>query len=286
MSVTVQDTMRMSIFRVEQVRYESRQFVSDPQGCYTISYVCEGQVETTCSGVTHIAGSGDVMIHPPHVPFEVRARQPGEHLFVNLALKVLDEVDFVRLASLKRIIPIRDRQAYQAAFFRLQQAWLLPDSMLRETRTFAAALELLAALIESNTDSDEERVVLHRHAEGRLAGIVEAMGERLHEKLTVQDLANLVHWHPAYFQRKFRLAYGVSPMEMLHKMRMRQVVRLLEDPDYTLDRIAADCGYYDAAHLNKAFRLQHRMTPGEYRKSLRFTKNSFDFTWRGNLDRT
>lgn len=54
------------------------------------------------------------------------------------------------------------------------------------------------------------------------------------------------------------------------ELRLHAAIRLVRDTSYTLAEIASRCGYFDQAHLTRAFRKQLGVTPAEYRRRHEF----------------
>jgi LacI family transcriptional regulator len=51
------------------------------------------------------------------------------------------------------------------------------------------------------------------------------------------------------------------------RQRFRQVERLLQDTNLTIDTIAQQTGFTHSHYLQAAFKERHGMTPGEFRKA-------------------
>ena len=86
------------------------------------------------------------------------------------------------------------------------------------------------------------------------------------EKVTLGELARLVHLSVSAFSRLFEKTLGITPGEYITQVRIAAACRLLEKTDRTLTYIANETGFYDLSHLAKAFQKTHGMTPGEYRR--------------------
>ncbi len=72
---------------------------------------------------------------------------------------------------------------------------------------------------------------------------------------------------PRYIQMLFEQE-GTSFTEFLRRSRTGEALRLLRDPrtiDRTILSIALECGFSEASALNRAFREEYRMTPGDAR---------------------
>jgi transcriptional regulator GlxA family with amidase domain len=71
------------------------------------------------------------------------------------------------------------------------------------------------------------------------------------------------------FNRRFKLATGLTPMDYLQQRRLQAAASLLRDSNLTVAEIGQQVGYGDASYFTKVFRRQFSMTPQKYRESVR-----------------
>jgi len=64
-----------------------------------------------------------------------------------------------------------------------------------------------------------------------------------------------------HLERRFLNEVGLGPKLLCRILRFQQVFRAVEREDHNWARIAADCGYYDQAHLIRDFRQFAGQTP-------------------------
>ena len=84
--------------------------------------------------------------------------------------------------------------------------------------------------------------------------------------LKLSELAERAGVHPVHLGRVFRRYYGQSLSAYLCALRVEAARKHLLGSVAPVAQIAVACGFYDQAHLSKAFKQQFGMTPGEYRK--------------------
>jgi transcriptional regulator GlxA family with amidase domain len=107
------------------------------------------------------------------------------------------------------------------------------------------------------------------HAHGSLAATRAWALERLHEPLTVADLAGHAHVSERTFARRFSAETGVSPLRWLLAARVDAARAALESGDAGIDDIAHACGFGTAANLRKHFHRHVGVTPTAYRRTFR-----------------
>jgi AraC family transcriptional regulator, arabinose operon regulatory protein len=111
----------------------------------------------------------------------------------------------------------------------------------------------------------------------RFRPVFQLVEARFGERLTLRDLAETVHLHPAYFSAFFKRTAGVGPHEYLARYRLERARDMLLASDYDLSEIARRTGFCDAAHLIRVFRRFEGISPGRYRsrtKNVQFGTNS------------
>ncbi|MFJ9155009.1 helix-turn-helix domain-containing protein [Streptomyces sp. NPDC102270] len=80
---------------------------------------------------------------------------------------------------------------------------------------------------------------------------------------TVAKLAGTVGWSERHLERRFREQIGLSPKATARVLRFRHALRLL-DARLPPSQIAATCGYYDQAHLNRDFKAMTSRSPSRF----------------------
>lgn len=105
------------------------------------------------------------------------------------------------------------------------------------------------------------------HPPESLAPILDWAVERLHEPLTVDDLAARAGVSPRTLARRFAGQLGVAPGRWLLQQRIQAARTLLEETDLPVETIAARVGLSSAANLRRRFRTLVRTTPAAYRRA-------------------
>lgn len=71
------------------------------------------------------------------------------------------------------------------------------------------------------------------------------------------------------FNRRFKRATGLAPMEYVHTLRLEEAKQLLESGEEPVEAVAQQVGYEDAAFFGRLFRRKVGITPAQYRKRFR-----------------
>jgi AraC-like DNA-binding protein len=152
------------------------------------------------------------------------------------------------------------------------------------------ALQSLLLLLERRAEGASPAAAASSALNPRQTHTVETAAHyfrrNLRDPLSVAQLAAYHSLCPAHFSSLFQRHHRVSPRRYLRQARLERASDLLGESELTLKEIAAECGFVDAAHLCKSFKLDHRVTPGAFRRRMRQGRAPFPGGRKDNQRRT
>ena len=86
------------------------------------------------------------------------------------------------------------------------------------------------------------------------------------EKITLDHLAEEFFINKFYLTRLFREQFGLTINHYLLQIRITHAKRLLRFSDFSIEKIAAECGMTDANYFARMFKKVEGSSPGEFRK--------------------
>jgi AraC family transcriptional regulator len=98
----------------------------------------------------------------------------------------------------------------------------------------------------------------------RVVAHVEA---NLSRRITVQELARLLHLSASHFCRVFKCTFGVSPRDYVLRRRIEVAQGLMLTTSEPLSSIAVRCGMCDQPHFTRSFRRIVGETPYIWRRT-------------------
>ncbi len=104
-------------------------------------------------------------------------------------------------------------------------------------------------------------------AASALAGTRAWALDRLHEPLTVADLARHARMSQRTLARAFAAETGASPLRWLTAARVDRARELLERTAWGTDRVAQECGLGTAANMRLHFHRLVGVSPSDYRRT-------------------
>jgi len=85
----------------------------------------------------------------------------------------------------------------------------------------------------------------------------------------LEDLVSVSGMSRSGYMKKFKVAFGMTPIEYCNDLRMQIASELLRTTDYQTKRIALEVGISDRHYFCKCFKQHFNMTATEYRNSLK-----------------
>jgi AraC family transcriptional activator FtrA len=102
-----------------------------------------------------------------------------------------------------------------------------------------------------------------------LAELLDWVGERLDDPITLDDMAIRLHVSSRTLIRRFAEQLGTSPGQWLLVQRINAARTLLEETDLPVDVIASRVGLASANNLRRRFHAAVQTTPAAYRRAFR-----------------
>jgi two-component system response regulator YesN len=111
-------------------------------------------------------------------------------------------------------------------------------------------------------------VILHEEKEqgSVIQKIYDYVDEHLQEEISREQIAEFVHFNPAYLSRLFRKETGESLTDCILKKRMEKAKLLLSTTNIKISDISSLVGYGNIPHFTKMFKRYNGVTPQDYRK--------------------
>ncbi len=98
-----------------------------------------------------------------------------------------------------------------------------------------------------------------------LAHLLEWVQVRLHNSITVEQLASQARMSKRTLSRRFAETTGNSPLDWITSLRVRRAKDLLETSALSVEEVADRCGFGSAPTLRHHFRTRVKLTPNSYR---------------------
>lgn len=263
---SLDEQLGLSISLIQKSHYKSLDIRNMKKNHWIISHVASGSLTLATGGEIYHVHPGQVMIHPPNVEFSEHNPAEGTHNVLFLDIKLYDHLDLLRVYPMGPLVTLSDESRYSYLFDQLQLVWEQPHTPFRNVHIFSSILELVKLLLLSwQEEGQTPRPESLDSTEDRFMRVIQYMNENLHRKISREELSELLHLHPNYFDKLFNRHFRQTPMHMLRSLRLRKAKALLETTSDSLEWIAELCGLGDAAYFTRSFKRRFGETPGQYR---------------------
>ena len=129
--------------------------------------------------------------------------------------------------------------------------------------------------MRDGSDDGSQDVIFLRHGEADekiVEGIAAYMREHVEERLSMEDICAIFHYHPSYIFRRFKESVGCSVMAYFMRLKIDKAKQLLRETSLSIGEIAVLLSFDNANYFSKAFKKVVGYTPFTYRKIRRKAK--------------
>lgn len=89
--------------------------------------------------------------------------------------------------------------------------------------------------------------------------------QHYHRRITMQQVADLMHISEKHFCKQFKRQFGVPPQEFLMNIRLEKAKQLLKSTDLRIKEIAGSVGFSSQLNFTAAFKKRFGQSPTAYR---------------------
>ncbi|MCX6857521.1 MAG: AraC family transcriptional regulator [Verrucomicrobia bacterium] len=98
-----------------------------------------------------------------------------------------------------------------------------------------------------------------------LAAALRYMQRHFAESIRIEELATKAGLSVYQFEQRVQRLFQMSPMQLLHKLRLDEATRRLQETDQSLADIAIETGWCDQSAFTRHFSRYAGMSPGKFR---------------------
>ena len=193
-----------------------------------------------------------IVLHFSSVPEVIREACASAGLLVS----PLTAEDVTMLRRMGNELLFHYRSPTPESLLRFDRALIDLSLLLLRGRDFGAALPLETVAVE------------------RVQRAVEWYLSHLHQRPTLDALADAVHISPPHLRRQFRLVYRKSPHLVLTSLRLERAAQMLATTDNTLEVIARGSGFNSASDFCRVFKRHFDVYPNEWRTQIGGEENA------------
>ncbi|MBQ7994199.1 MAG: response regulator [Solobacterium sp.] len=197
----------------------------------------------------------------------VMRKESVEIALVDIEMPGESGLDFTRwlmengYGTLVIFVTSHARFDYAAEALRLQAR----DYLLKPVELSALESSLRRAVNYVNTVRPQEKEDTFMDETGVTGRIREYIDLHISEKITRDQLADVVYLHPDYLAKIFKEETGMKITEYILSKKVELACRLLKETDMTVSEVGFAAGFGNTSYFDKIFRRQTGVTPKQFR---------------------
>jgi len=252
-----------------EARFSAFQFDRHYHVDYHIGLVTQGVQRQCFRGKSILLGPGGIALMPPgEIHDGVGVGDDGAsytlktfRLSAELMRGFIEEVSG-ETADERFFGTLVEDTALAARFMLLHSTWMsrAPAAPLAQE---SQSLALMGALF-ARTGAVRPEVVKGGLSATHLRAVRDYCQAHLCEKIALDDLARLCGLSRFQFLRRFTHSAGLTPHAWLVRLRLERACAALAAAKGSVAQVAADVGFYDQSHFNRAFRTAYGAPPSAY----------------------
>ena len=162
----------------------------------------------------------------------------------------------------------------------IMSVYQLLDKLSSKQNGFYAVLDFLTILYKMSTYADDAKTLASSsfakvgvHTDSRRVNKVqEYINEHYKEKISLNNIADLIGMTPVAFSRFFKLRTGKNLQDYIIDIRLGHASRLLIDSTMSISEVCYECGFNNISNFNRIFKKKKNASPKEFRENYRKKK--------------
>ena len=147
----------------------------------------------------------------------------------------------------------------------LLQCWLEKDRQELLSLHLGLLIRRLSAMGASPKSISAQPVGADANLLARVNGYVRA---RLDRAFGLKELAAAIGQSESHLRARFRAATGCSIGRHIRNLRLQQACNLLHTSGLSISEVAENCGFDSLYAFSRAFKVEHGISPKEYRRGI------------------
>lgn len=233
---------------------------------YHVGLVTQGVQRQTFRGRSTLLGPGGIALMPPGEVHDGAGVADYGQSHTLKTFRIAPELmrDFIAEVSggapdERFLGTLVEDAALAARFVALHASWMA-GAASGPLAHEAASLALMGALF-ARTGTVAPQAVRGGLSPAHQRMVLDYCQGHLGDKIGLEDLARLCGLSRYQFLRRFALSVGLTPHAWLTRLRLERACAALARAPATIAQVAADVGFYDQSHFNRAFRAAYGVPP-------------------------
>lgn len=235
-----------------------------------IQCVLKGSFHITVDGETTLAKEGDIAVITPFRVHSVKAAEPGSKLwicgFANDFVSdfISNELSFEPKTKSVYTPP---RELFEYVKLNMIDTGEKVISLENDKAVFHQIKAIIYAVFANYMSLIPQKPVEVKNY--ALATLLLYLNEHFKEDITRKSVCNAIGYSQSYISHCIEILPDMNFRKLLNSLRVEHAKKLLSSTDFSILKIALDCGFQNDRTFYRAFYEIEGISPGDYRISNR-----------------
>ncbi|WP_051251243.1 helix-turn-helix transcriptional regulator [Paenibacillus harenae] len=248
---------------------------------YEIYYFHSGKVNYLINDRIHVLEPGDMLLMhgttlhkayvDPNFPYHRTTIHFDPYYFKEFIQPPFADdllLPFQKLQNVRLQLRGADKAEAEASLEKLERLYEQQDSFSKQ-RVQAHLLDFLILINQLCEQPLKAKTSFPTSKERHVQSVITYLDKRYKEDLTLESMQNELHLSKYYLAKTFKEVTGSTIFQFLMQRRIYQAKIELIDGDKPITEIGYEVGFKHPSHFSRAFKLQTKLTPEQYRKQHR-----------------
>lgn len=219
---------------------------------WAIIHKYEGETKYYCNGKYYFSNSDNMIILPKGSTYEWSCTKSGHYYCI----------EFDSDLTSKEILPVQniDSEKIFKLFKEAEYKHLLKQPLYELEcikDTYLIILEMLGR---------QSKKYIPANRSEKLKPVMEYIAKNYNSTIKNDDLSYLAGMSTVYFRKLFTSVYGTSPINYIHKLRIKKAKEMLQSDYSSITDIALALGYTNIYDFSRDFKKHTGISPNKYAK--------------------
>ncbi len=198
-------------------------------------------------------------------PGQIRqTKPPFKCYYIHFILKKGELYE--RLADVQNFVKTDRADKYRDVFEKLYKYFESPDE--EDAIILHSLVMELIYMIVKDSEKLHKREQIKSNNHIIIERTIKYIKQNLTADLSLEKVAHFAGMSPIHFHNCFKTATAHTLHQYVEGLRIKKAKNLLVTTDYTLTKIAYECGFSSQSYFSYIFKRRTNLTPKEYAKSV------------------
>ncbi|GAA4939926.1 AraC family transcriptional regulator [Algibacter agarivorans] len=241
---------------------------------WELTYICESSGIRSVGNAIHSYYPGELVLIGPNLPHCWKSNHAKMHIAKSVFIQFnenllgkgwMEKDEFISINKLLKA-------SYKGVVFHPKTAKIAGKKLLemQHVSPMFRLLKTVGLLHELSLDRYESLSLgghfnVNTNVSKRIQKIMEFVEHNYQNKISSQQLSDLVYMTPVSFSKFFKKTFNKTFTSYLNEYRISKACELLRESDNSVEQISFETGYSNLSFFHRQFKSITKRTPAQYR---------------------